>query len=209
MFLEQVSSIYSIIMNLAGLMICLFQYFKNPSKKWIYSIAFLLGNLLSNYYWGVYVLVMNDYPNVSSLFSYFGWNLAYLVLALMVIYNRKEKGDRYFNPISLIVVPINIVQLFMYLQYGGYFNNIWQVALSTFASVMCINEILRYLFRHSKNPDIKFPFVSAALLYYILISYILYQYFLSTSNRKAGSLIATRFCCKESWSNKKCYKRIM
>ncbi|MBO4347454.1 MAG: response regulator [Lachnospiraceae bacterium] len=172
MFLEQVSSIYSIIMNLAGLMICLFQYFKNPSKKWIYSIAFLLGNLLSNYYWGVYVLVMNDYPNVSSLFSYFGWNLAYLVLAFMVIYNRKEKGDRYFNPIPLIVIPINIVQLFMYLQYGGYFNNIWQVALSTFASVMCINEILRYIFRHSKNPDIKFPFVSAAILYYILMEYI-------------------------------------
>ena len=65
MLLEQVLSGYAIAMNLIGLMVCLFDYIKRPTKTGVFVIVYLLSTLLSNYYWGVYVAVMGDYPNVS------------------------------------------------------------------------------------------------------------------------------------------------
>ncbi|MBR5067428.1 MAG: hypothetical protein IKX08_07240, partial [Lachnospiraceae bacterium] len=150
MLLEQVLSGLAIALNVIGLMVCLFDYIKRPTRPAVFAIVYLLSTLLSNYYWGVYVAVMDDYPNVSSFLSYVGWNAAFLVLAILLIYLMSKDRVRYFNPICLIPIPLNFVQLLMYLQYGGYFNNIWQVVLSTFVSCVSINHIFRYIFKHKK-----------------------------------------------------------
>ena len=172
MLLEQVLSGFAIALNVIGLMICLFDYIKRPTKTAVFAIVYLLSTLLSNYYWGVYVAVMDDYPNVSSFLSYVGWNAAFLVLAILLIYLMSKDRVRYFNPICLIPIPLNIVQLFIYLQYGGYFNNIWQVVLSTFVSCASINLILRYIFKHKKIENLRKPYIECVLLAMMFFEYV-------------------------------------
>ena len=103
MLFEQVGSVYSIVINLAGLIVCLFQYIKRPTKAGVCVLVYLLSNLLSNYYWGAYVVVMGDYPNVSSILSYVGWNI---VQSLMVAASPFG-GDVYqFMRASIILTAI-------------------------------------------------------------------------------------------------------
>ena len=152
-------------------MLCLFQYIKRPTKAGLCTLAFLLSNLLSNYYWGIYVIVMNDYPNVSSLLSYVGWNLAFLMITIMLILLLREDKVRFFTPLCLIPIPLNIVQLLIYLQYGGYFNNIWQVFFSTVIICIVINNLVRYLFRKKSNPSIRKPYIEIVIFMYITLEY--------------------------------------
>ncbi|MCR5108449.1 MAG: response regulator [Lachnospiraceae bacterium] len=167
---ELTGEILTILMNLAGLMLCLFRYFEHARKSLIYAIAFFIGNLLSNYYWGVYMLVMYDYPNVSSMFAYFGWNLAYVALVMMELSLRKEQGIRSFYPISLLPVPVNIAQLILYLQYGGIFNNLWQVFWTTLAACLSLDTII-YYFRNKDKGKV-FPWISAVVFFKIAVEYI-------------------------------------
>ena len=169
---ETIASIYTIILNLAGLMVCLFQYIRRPTKAGVFALVYLLLTLLSNYYWGVYVAVMGDYPNISSLLSYVGWNLAYLLLAIMMIFFMRRDKVKYFNPLCLIPIPLNFVQLLIYLQFGGYFNNIWQVTLSTFVACECINNLLRYVSKRKKIENLRKPYIEAAILFWIITEYI-------------------------------------
>ncbi len=156
-------------MNLAGLMLCLFRYFEHTRKPLIYALIFYLGNLLSNYYWGVYMLVMNDYPNVSSMFAYFGWNLAFVMLVPMLFSLRKEQGIRSISPLAFIPVPVNIAQLILYLQYGGYFNNIWQVLWTTVAACLALDSLIYYYKNRKKG--VGFPYISAIFFVFITIEY--------------------------------------
>ncbi|MBP5495338.1 MAG: response regulator [Lachnospiraceae bacterium] len=172
MLLEQVLSGLAIALNVIGLMICLFDYIKRPTKTAVFAIVYLLSTLLSNYYWGVYVAVMDDYPNVSSFLSYVGWNAAFLVLAILLVFLMTKDRVKFFTPICLIPIPLNIVQLFMYLQYGGYFNNIWQVVLSTFVSCVSINHIFRYIFKHKKIENLRKPYIEYVLLFMMFFEYV-------------------------------------
>ena len=172
MLLEQVLSGLTIALNVIGLMVCLFDYIKRPTRTAVFAIVYLLSTLLSNYYWGVYVAVMDDYPNVSSFLSYVGWNAAFLVLTILLIFLMTKDRVRYFNPICLIPIPLNFVQLLMYLQYGGYFNNIWQVVLSTFVSCASINLILRYIFKHKKIENLRKPYIECVLLAMMFFEYV-------------------------------------
>ena len=156
-------------MNLAGLMLCLFRYYEHARKTLVYALVFFLGNLLSNYYWGVYMLVMHDYPNVSSMFAYFGWNMAFVMLALLQVSLRKEQGIRSFSPLSLIPVPVNIIQLVLYLQYGGIFNNVWQVFWTTVAECLALDNII-YYFKNKKSRQ-RFPYISVMIFIFLVIEY--------------------------------------
>lgn len=156
-------------MNLAGLMLCLFRFFEHTRKPLIFALAFFLGDLLSSYYWGVYLLVMHDDPNVSSMFAYFGWNIAFVMLVFMQLSLRKEQGVKSFSPWALLPVPVNFVQLLLYVQYGGYFNNIWQVFWTTFAACLALDAII-FHFR-SRKDKAEFPYISAVVLVYVAIEY--------------------------------------
>jgi len=115
---------------------------------------------------------MGDYPHVTSILSYVGWNMAYLILFIFMIYLQKEDGIRFFTPISLIPIPLNIAQLLLYLQYGGYFNNIWQVSFSTAVICFCINNIFRYIFKKKKIENLRKPYIETVLLSYLVLEYI-------------------------------------
>ena len=161
-----------IVINLVGLFICLIQYLKKTNKLWVYMTGFLLGNLLSNYYWGAYELVMGDYPNVSSMFANFGWNVAYLILVITLISMRRNLGVKGISPITFLLVPINFFQLLIYLQYGGYFNNIWQVSLSTIAAMLALDAVIVCI--KKRKDGLRPPYICIAMLGYILVEYIMW-----------------------------------
>ena len=63
---EQINNIYTVVVLVIGLIICLFHYIDKPRRSWIYVTVFLLASLLSNYYWAAYCLLMGDDPTISS-----------------------------------------------------------------------------------------------------------------------------------------------
>ena len=170
---EQFTNILSILLNLAGLMVSLFHYVRKPRRVWIYTIIFFLGNLLSNYYWGVYVLVMGDYPNVSSMLAYLGWNIAFPFASLILITMRSPGEKRFFSPLSLIPIPLNLYQLKLYLQWGGVFNNIWQGFFSTMAICISINSIMFYV-KNRKKEDSELPYAACAMALFITMEYTMW-----------------------------------
>jgi len=172
MSFEQLVNISTLLFNLGAIMICLFEYVMRPRKSWIYAIIFFLSSLLSNYYWCIYMLVMNDYPNVSSVMAYFGWNCAYLVLPVLVYHTRYHEEKGFFSPLCLLPVPLNVVQFIIYIQYGGYFNNIWQTSLTTIAACLCINSIIFYL--KNKKDQARPPYVPVVVLMYIITEYTMW-----------------------------------
>ncbi len=170
MSFELITDILSIILNLAGLMLCLFLFFEHTRRTLTLAILFFLGNLLSNYYWGVYELIMGDYPNVSSVLAYLGWNVAFAMLTVMLFERRREKGIRSISPFAFIPVVLNVPQLLIYLQYGGYFNNIWQVFWTTAGACLAFDGIISYA--KDKSEQKRFPYVDVAVIAYILFEYI-------------------------------------
>ena len=141
---EQIGNIYAIVLNLIGLVVCLFRYIDKPRRSWVYVTAFLLATLLSDYYWGAYSLLMGDGPNVSSFIAYVGDNLSPIPLILLLLHIRSDGEKKFFSPLSLLPVPLTAYQFTIYIQFGGLFNNIWQCLFSTIIIVLSLNSIIYY-----------------------------------------------------------------
>ena len=144
MLFDNVENILTLFATIIGLFACLFLYIKAPKRGYLYLIAFFLFNFCSNYYWTIYMLVMHDYPDVSEFLAYIGWNIGYLVLFLVVFTMRKEGAKRFFHPLILWPVVTNLVQFFLYIQFGGILNNIWQVGMTTLTMVVCMQDLMYY-----------------------------------------------------------------
>lgn len=156
-------------MNLVGLMMCLFLYFEHTRRTITYAVIFFLSNLLSEYYWVVYSLVMDDYPQVSSFFAYFGWNLAFVIPVLIQLALRKERGRRSISPIAFFPVMITFPQFLIYLQYGGIFNNIWQCFWTTVIACLAVDAIVAHI--RSKDDDRIFPYLNVVLFLFVAFEY--------------------------------------
>ena len=172
MLLERFLNVYSLLFNLIALMICLFRYVSKPRRAWTYAILFFLSNLLSNYYWCIYLLVMGDDPNVSSLLAYFGWNIGFFILPLLVWHMRQEKEKGFFSPVCLLPVPLNLYQFMIYISFGGILNNIWQGGFATLCAVLSLNSIMYYI-KNRKN-GARCPYLAAAALLYITVEYVMW-----------------------------------
>ena len=164
--LENVCMLVAILIALIG---TLFRYIVVPRKGYLYLCGFFLAHLLSDYYWTTYTLVMGDYPEVSEFIAYLGWNIGYIFLAVFVYHMQKQAIGRYFHLLALIPVPINIVQFIIYIQYGGLFNNIWQVSLTTFTACICMSSVI-YRFKNKKS-GASIPYAHLAVLLFMLTEY--------------------------------------
>ncbi len=170
MIFEQIVNIFTLLMNLVGLLLSLLLYFRHTRRSVSYALTFFLCTLLSNYYWVIYMLVMKDYPNVSSVLAYFGWNIAFPIIVCLQVSMRREKNSKGFSPIALIPIPFNLVQLLIYLQYGGYFNNIWQVSWTTVSMCLAMDSLVRYI--KNRRSGESFPYVDTTILAYLIIEYL-------------------------------------
>ncbi|MCR5233678.1 MAG: response regulator [Lachnospiraceae bacterium] len=142
MILDYLENSVQLIMIITALLISLFRYIGSKRLCWLYSVIFFLGSFLSSYFWTAYLIVMGDYPNASSILAYFGWNTSYMVFMLLLIRIKSKEELRYFHPLMLIPIPLNIWQLSLYLQFGGIANSVYQVAVFTVVSCLSIQGIL-------------------------------------------------------------------
>ncbi len=172
MFIEQLLSGYSLILTLVAIMICLLQYVSRPRKAWTYSLFFFLATLLSNYYWCIYIIVMGDYPNVSSMLAYFGWNVAFLILPFLHHQMRYPEEAHFFSPVALFPIPLNLVQFFIYIQFGGIFTNIWQGVLATLSICLATNSIMYFLKNRKKGA--RCPYTAFVVFLYITSEYVMW-----------------------------------
>ncbi len=169
---EQLTSVYTLLITVAVILICLFQYVSETRRVWVLALTVFLADLMSNYYWSIYILVMHDYPNVSSFLAYFGWNVAFLMLPVMQYEARYPEEKGFVTLLAFLPVPVNAAQILLYVQYGGIFNNLWQGTLTTISACLAINSIVYYV-KHRKE-GARIPYVSAVVIFYILIEYIMW-----------------------------------
>ena len=169
MLIDDLENMLTLLAAILGLLGCLFKYIKAPKRGYIFLIIFFLSNFLSDYYWTIYSLVMDTYPEISEFLAYFGWNIGYFALLLAVMHLRSDEVKRYFHPIILLPILTNTIQFFMYIQYGGIFNNLWQVGVTTVTMVFCLQKIM-YCLKHRKN-GARTPYFTTLVLLYLISEY--------------------------------------
>ncbi|MCR4792927.1 MAG: response regulator [Lachnospiraceae bacterium] len=172
MNLDLITDIIMLLANILGMLACLYNYIEKPKKGWLFGAAYFFADLLSGYYWTTYTLVMMEEPTVSEFLAYFGWNAAYVVLLVSVIRMRDHDSKKYFHPVMLLPIPINLAQFFIYIQYGGIFNNIWQVGFTTVVLIFCCQSIAFYYVQKKKTGSAKFPYFHALALLYVICQYV-------------------------------------
>ena len=169
MNIDTIGNSVMLLMAIIGILVSLFHYIETPRRGWLYLTGFFLSHFLSDYYWGIYTLVLHKDPEVSALMAYFGWNLGYVLLILLIIKMRPAGAERYFNPLMLIPVPLNISQFILYLPFGGLANNIWQGTLMTVIAVLCLQGILYHI--KKRKEGIPFPHINLMVLCFAVTEY--------------------------------------
>lgn len=169
MGIDVIENVFMLLAAVIGLLLTLFRYIETPKRGFLYISIFFLTHLLSDYYWTTYSIIMGDEPAVSGFMAYFGWNLGYMVLFFAALEMRSEKAKRFFSPLMLLPIPINLIQFFIYIQYGGIINNIWEGFFATAIAVVSLQSILCYV----KNRDDKslFPWIHNTFLFFIMMEY--------------------------------------
>ena len=168
MVLENVLNLIALTVRIVALLSCLFFYIERPRKGWLYLATNFLLYLLSDYYWTVYTLVMGKNPDISALIAYLGWNLGLMVMWLTLRAMQPEEVKKFFHPLMLLPIPLNIAQLLLYNTFGGVFNNIIQVFFSTAAVIESLRGIIYYL-KNKKNARI--PYFHIACFCYMICEY--------------------------------------
>ena len=163
MVLDYAENIIQLLANLISLLLCLFHYISRRRKEWAYATVFFLCSLMSCYYWTAYLIIMDQDPDVSSVFSYAGWSISFLVLLVLLFHLKTPEERRYFHPLMLLPVPLNLLQLRIYLRYGGILNNIYQVSVMTAIACFSLQSICWYR-KKNRRADVPRPYVAIAAL---------------------------------------------
>ncbi|MBR6221839.1 MAG: response regulator [Lachnospiraceae bacterium] len=166
MILDYLENIVQLSAILVAVLLSLFRYIESKNKSWLYAVSFFFGSLLSSYFWTAYLVIMGDTPNVSDVFAYFGWNLAFFSLVPLLIHMKNGEGLRYFHVIMLIPIPLNIWQFTIYMQFGGILNSAYQVAICTLIAMLCLQSVMWYV--KKKKDGAKKPYVAYAILVYVI-----------------------------------------
>ena len=162
--------IISLLCTILGLLFCISKYTETHRRVYLYLLFFFLANFLSEYYWTIYELVMRDYPDVSMFVAYLGWNISYVFLFLTQFSIRNDEAKRYFHPIMLLPVLLNIPQFILYISFGGILNNIWEVGLTTITMVFCLQDIVYYVKNRGNLKSV--PWFSILVLAYLTSIYV-------------------------------------
>lgn len=164
--IENVITLIAVIIALLG---CIFRYIDTSKRGYMVLAMYFVAHLLSDYYWTIYSLVMNNDPDLSEFIAYFGWNLAYIAMLYVTYKASGQMARRYFHPVMLLPIPLNVYQFMLYAQYGGIFNNLWSGLLLTATAVICLQSILYYT-SHRKE-GVHFPYFHTFILLHVITSY--------------------------------------
>ena len=147
----------------------LFRYISSKKRYWLYTVGYFMSSLLSSYFWTTYLVIMGDNPNASDALTYFGWNVSYIMMLVLLLHSKTKEERRYFNFLMLIPIPLNIWQLTLYLEFGGIILSIYQVSICTLVACLCIQSIMWYIKNRKKGANK--PYISAVLLFNIVTEF--------------------------------------
>ncbi len=165
--MDYAESIVQLLATLTALLLCLFHYISNKRRGWLLTIVFFIFSLLSNYFWTTHVIIMwGNGPEGMDWLTYLGWNASFFVLFLLLIQMKSPEERRFFHPLMLLPVPLNIWQLTLYLPYGDLANNIYEVAIGTLLAVFSLQGILWYWKNRGKD-GVHRPYGCLAILLFI------------------------------------------
>ncbi len=172
MVIEYAENIVQLLANLAALLMCMLYFIGSKHRGWFYAVVFFLSSLLSCYYWTSYQIIIGDWPNVSDFITYLGWNTSYCILLILLLHMKSPEERRYFHPLMLLPVPLNIWQLTLYLPYGKLFNNIYQVAVCTALACFSIQGFCWYRKQREEGmKEVPKPYISAAVFLFSLFEF--------------------------------------
>ena len=169
MLLDYAENTFQLGMTFAALLLSLFQYIGSKRRRWIYLVFIFLCWLASSYFWTAYLLIMGDYPNVSDTLTYTGWNIALGLMIPFVASFQTPEERRFFHPLILLPIPLNLYQLRLYLPFGGQLNSIYQVTVCTVTACMCMQSICWYW--KKKKTSLRIPWAAMAVLLLILFEF--------------------------------------
>ncbi|MER2054725.1 MAG: ATP-binding protein [Clostridia bacterium] len=153
MFWDYLENTLQLSVTVVMLLVCLLQYIGSRKRAWFYLVVFFLGTLVSSYHWTAYLLIMGETPNTSDAMIYIGWNVAFLVLLFLVWHVKTPEERKYFHPLMLLPIPLNVYQLTLYLPYGVV-NSVYQVTVLTAVSCLALQSLL---WRRKQKESLLFP----------------------------------------------------
>ena len=163
--MDYAENVVQLLANLTALLLCLFRYISDKRRGWLYAIAFFLCSLLSCYFWTTHLIIMGDCPNGLDWLTYSGWNAAFIILFILLIHLKSPEELRFFHPLMLIPIPLNYLQLTLYLPYGNLLNNIYQVSILTLVAIFSMQGIIRYMKQWGEG--VPKPYSSIAALIFV------------------------------------------
>ena len=170
MNVDSVIDVLMLLTAIIGMLGSLYSYIEKPKRGWLFLTGYFFASFLSGYYWITSTLVTHMEPKVSEFTAYFGWNAAYVVL-LVAVYEMRNPETKGFRPIiSFIPIPLNLVQFFIYVQYGGWFNNVWQVAFTTVTMIFCLQSLIYH--NNNKKDGSPFPYFNGLVLTFCFAEYV-------------------------------------
>lgn len=169
MTMDYIENIAQLLAILISLLIALFGYIGTKRVGWLFAVIFFLSDLMSSYFWTAYLVIMGETPDDSDALTYFGWNIAFLFLFFLIFNIKSREERRYFNPVMLLPIPLNIWQLILYLDFDNQWLSIYQVTICTLVSCFCLQGVMWY-FKNRKNGG-KPPFVEIAALLFVTFEF--------------------------------------
>ena len=155
MIWDYAENIFQLLAELVALLLCLFYYISSKRREWIYGLLFFLCGVLSSYFFTAYLIIMGAWPKGFDLMTYAGWNLAFLFLFLLVRYRESPEEKRYFHPMMLFPLVLNLIMLAVFLfvpasvgerqivtsNVSYFLNNFWLVIICTFTGAISLTAI--------------------------------------------------------------------
>ena len=169
MLLEYAESIVQLLAVLVAMLTSLFQYINHRRRYWLYALIFFLCFFLSSYSWTTYMVIMGESPGISDLLTYFGWNLSFVFLLILVLHVKSPEERRYIHPLMFLPIPLNFWQLTLYLPYGGEVNSIYQVTIVTAIACMSLQSICWY--RRERQNGAPRPYVAMTALLFSALEF--------------------------------------
>ena len=168
MLLEYAENIFQLLMGMAALLLCLVRWIGQRRKEWLYAVGFFICFLLATYYWTGYLVIWGQTPDSTDFLDYIGCNMALVILLVLGFLLKSPAERRYFHPLMLLPIPLNVWQLTLYLPYGGKANSIFQVTACTAIACSALRSLCWWYF---KNRKAKTPIFAIASLLFVCFEF--------------------------------------
>ncbi|MCR5429266.1 MAG: response regulator [Lachnospiraceae bacterium] len=178
---ETIGLIIALVVTIISLNTAFARYVAGSKRYWLLLALFFLFNNLTNYYWVEYNLVMHDYPTLSNYFTYLGWNISFVILAVLIRVLQTEAERKTISIWQFLPIPFGIFHFCIYHNMDGIVIAAWEEAAIALLAYFCIQSIVYYMRNNYKV--IRKPYMAITGLIYACIQYICWTARLFSENR--------------------------